>query len=285
MKKMKRSKQSKFVRETLEQNKNSIELALVNFLSTEANVSEKPEDNFMKKLGSEIASALPFSDYLELSYALDEYDQDKPQDEQSVKAAKRIKDIINRHKDGVETAISDAIKQNSSMATHKDFINKILGFDISEAKSKDRENLEIARQAKPRWDPKQTPKAGTFDKDTKKIIKRKDPMDRKTIKHKGKVYESVEEFLKENVMGMAQVPALSQLRSLAGLGDAASGESCSTSELQYSDPSPVEGQTEAYAQAMDYLALIQELMPHMTVQEFKDFLNSVRIMVDELEID
>ena len=102
----------------------------------------------------------------------DEYDQEKPQDQKSIQASKKIKDIINRHKEGVETAVSDAINQNSSMSTHKDFINKLLGFAISEDKNKDRENLEIQRQAKPRWDPTKTPKAGTFSKDTKKMKQR-----------------------------------------------------------------------------------------------------------------
>lgn len=268
------------LKETLDQNQNSIELALVNFLLVGQNVSEKPEPKFLKKLGSQITTAVPFGDYLELGYALDEFDHEDPTGEKSKKAAARIKGVLKRHQSSIQEEVTDALEQDSAMSTRKDFVNKVVGSALREAKgakSSDRENLEIARQAKPRWDPKQTPKAGTFDKDTKKMIKRKDPMDRKTIKHKGKVYESVEEFLKEGVLGMTQVPALTRLRGLAGLED--------EPVAQDKTPSPVEGQTEAYAQAMDYLALIQELMPHMTVQEFKDLMSSIRVMADELEMD
>ena len=362
------------LRETLEQNKNSIELALVNFLKNHFKVDGSADENTLKKLGAEIVKKIPFTDYLEVGYALDDYDHTKPEDEKTKKGRMRLLNILTKHKRQIVEYLRKQANHNDKLKSVDDFAyilsnrindlresillsfypkdvldesnkpkyhyNAVVPKDIVETIKKwlseknivhyindndelvvecgDRDSLysfdkflartvegqramidsqnmkeakkrpqdmtsyDLAKMNKPRIDPNKLPKSGAFDKDTKKQLRKTDPMDRRTLKHKGKVYESEEKFiLDESVLGMTQMPSILRLQALAGVQNSDSTPPIPP-PLVIEDGS--ESITEAYQAALDHLAVVRELLPEMTMKEYKNLINSIENMINETKL-
>ena len=446
--------------EKLEQNKNSIELALTNFILQQYGITEQFDDEFKKILGVEITTVMPFSDYLELGYALDKFDQEVPDDEASQEGAKIINDLLQKHRNDIVNNLEEQKEENTKFKPRVQFIDKLIGLlngikerfnvgifvdqahsnltetfnystvipedmfesvkkwleteeipftlgdnneivvecgdretvyhvdryltrtlnernkmmdrniymeneeketwaftsdhikpekgpkrflmakgstkeeatsrawdissaarsfgggkglapgfkiwkvgdgnllevagpsfvesaeekayenEVAEAKKRpqDMDAYDLAKMSKPRFDPTQQPKAGAFTKDTKAMMKRKDPHDRKTMKHKGKMFESKE--LKEQVMGMTPMPTIMRMRALAGI----EGNS-PVNEMEGMEPEiTVPTQSESYMAILDHLAAIQALLPGITLSEYQEFIASIEAMTDEFEL-
>jgi hypothetical protein len=155
--------------------------------------------------------------------------------------------------------------------------------EMSEAKKKpqDMTTYDLAKMGKPRMDPTKQPKAGAFSKDTKAMMQRKDPHGRKTMKHKGQMFES--KSLKEHVLGMTQMPTIMRMRALAGLED---NVAIKENDAEFSDAAMnmIPEQTEAYMAILDHLAAIQNLLPGISMAEYKEFIASIEAMTDEFEL-
>lgn len=306
------------IKETLEQNNNSIELSLVNFLFDKFGLeSKKYEEKDLTELGSSLVKNIPFNEYLELSYALDDY---TPSELNNIETENRIVKILIKYKHSIVSNLRKEIELDKFQGL-KDILKKILErlkvmnetvtinylqgfltedeakkfhytasisksvlenvmkwleerkvahymnereelvvecdtrdtlyafdkflsktvegtrtmFDSEERRKKtteakkrpqDMTAFDLARMKKPRLDPNTLPKSGAFAKDTKAMLRKTDPQDRRTVKHKGRTYESEEKFLlDESVLGMTQMPSIMRLQALAGVPAVESNQS------------------------------------------------------------
>ena len=355
------------IRETLDQNKNSIELALINFLKSKLNIQSDVDEKVLTKISSVMAKEIPFSSYLELGYALDEFDEDDINSEASEDATDKIFKILGKNKLRVSNALnkfreeqqknsgeaklvgeiikyisalrettrirffsSEALNEDNSPSYHytarvpasliekivewlsernmSHFVNDsdemviecgdrdslyafdkylmktiqqehlMVDFKISEGKKRpqDMTSYDLARTVKPRFDQTQMPKSGAFDKDTKGAIRKKNPNDRRAMKHKNRAYETAEKpVLDEAVMGMTGVPSINRLQMLAGVP---------VMPVQSSEPTEkAKLQTEAYLVALDHLAVIRELLGEMTEYEHDEICESIETILSDLK--
>lgn len=297
------------IKETLDANKNSIELALVNFLKSQIKNTDNIDESALLKLGANIVKEIPFASYLELGYALDEFDEKNPNSDVTISSIPKMHKILIKNKRNIINSLVKAAEDDEKLVKIKPFVDSIIkylaqvresikisfynkqnlnemnqpkyhytaiipkaimekitgwlkeqginhymtekdefvvecdtrdklySFDkflsrtmekenfmvdykMSEAakKPQDLTNLDLARMKKPRMDPASMPKSGAFAKDTVNQIKKKNPTDRRAVKHKGKMYATEEKFvLDEAIMGMTQMPFITRLQSLAGL--------------------------------------------------------------------
>lgn len=312
------------INETLDENKNSIELALVNFLKNGMN-DISIEESVLLKIGATLVTEIPFAQYLEMGYALDEFEEKNSNSNQSKNAIIKINKIINNHKTSLINSLTK-LKEKNAFIKYEEFLNKLIekiigvkesivvyfydssvlnemqqpkyhytavmpkelvekiiewlekkgithfttetnefvvecgtrdelyafdkflsrsiekehymvDFKISEAKNKSPTGVtsyDLARTVKPRFDQTQTPKAGAFDKDTKTQLKKKNPNDRRAMKHKGKIYANEEKFvLDESVLGMTNIPTISRLQALAGVPQTDESQSIAENEEKF----------------------------------------------------
>jgi hypothetical protein len=357
------------IKETLEQNNNSIELSLVNFLFDRFGIkSDMAESKSLTELGSILVKSIPFNEYLELSYALDEYSPAKLNDEET---ENRIVKILVKHKHNIVAALRKETNFEKLQPV-KDLVNKLMGrlktmnetikimylhgfltedeakkfhytanisksvlegvmkwleerkvphymneqeelvvecdtrdtlyafdkflsktvegtrtmFDSEERRKKtteakkrpqDMTAFDLARMKKPRLDPNTLPKSGAFAKDTKAMLKKADPHDRRAVKHKNKTYESEEKFiLDEAILGMTQMPSIMRLQALAGVPAVESVE-------PLGEHVPTHGKSEKLIKILNTLEDLEGDIQSLEYNEFLDVKAYFQGIIDEFE--
>ncbi|MEM5877772.1 MAG: hypothetical protein QXF12_02710 [Candidatus Aenigmatarchaeota archaeon] len=191
------------INETLEQNKNSIELAFINFLNHIFKISDHLNDNIKMKLGNKILTEFNFNDYFSLGFLLDKVDiyKFKEYDEE----IREIKRIIKKYKNKILYVIMEKISIMDEFKPYRNYLEKLMinmkKLDESRKKSRiEKEKLKISKIYKPKIDTSKLGIQGPFKKDTKNVFLRKDPYDRKFSKHKKDYLEESENFREEDVI-------------------------------------------------------------------------------------
>lgn len=187
--------------ETLEENKYSIELSLVNFLLYIFKISDFIDETRKKKLGEKILKNFAFNDYFSLGLLLDKIDFKNFREKN--KEIEKIKEILLKYRDEI-------VKETENLEDESDFrflggLLEKLRKNLKNMITEDREfnektRLEISRKIyKPKLD---TPKGiqGPFKKDTKGSFLKKDPFDRKFSKNKKKYLDEKTKIEKEDVL-------------------------------------------------------------------------------------
>jgi len=357
------------IKETLDSNKNSIELALVNFLKSQIKNTDKIDESALLKMGATIVKEIPFASYLELGYALDEFDEKNPNSDITMNSIPKMHKILIKNKRNIVNSLVKGKEEDDKLKTIEPFVDLIIkyisqvresikisfysktnlnemnqpkyhytaimpkeimekitnwldeqginhfitemnefvvecntrdslyafdkflsrtierenfmvDFKISEAKKRpqDMTNLDLARLKKPRLDPSTLPKMGAFDKDIKGQIKKKNPADRRAMKHKGKVYATEEKFvLDEAVLGMTGIPFISRLQTLAGL------ETTEMSDPVVENDNDVADDSDEFLEIMQELDTIERYVYDLTPTEISQVISRMMGIIESLK--
>lgn len=184
----------KNLKETLEQNRNSLELALMNFLLRYFFISDYIDNTLKTILGSKILSNFDFKDYFSLGLLLDKIDINKFNKES--KESIDIINIIRKYKNDI-VEIVENLKFENKFKTIDKILDKIKKYvsEINESRKNKDSSYELSKIYKPKIDTSKLGKQGPFKKDTKGAKIRKDPYDRKFSKNKKDYLKKIDEFL------------------------------------------------------------------------------------------
>lgn len=264
----------KLINEKIEDHKNSIELSLYSFFENFLKLGSEYSfnDNEKKYIGGLISSALPFNDYIQLTLLLDVEDNKIP--------FNKVLKLLEKNMHSIENEFIN--EYDKKFEGIKDKVRKILLKILPKSKelkntikeNKKLSSYELAKLSKPRIPTTGLPKAGAFDKDTKNILKRKDPYDRKVTKHKGKIMME-KDILEEGVLGFTAMPALMRMQSLAGI------ETTPKTKEIHQIEKPILENTPEYEKILSLLAQIDELLPHLKVFEFEEFKEKVEELLKD----
>ncbi len=178
----------KKLEETLEENKNSIELSLINFLMYIFKISDYVDEKKKIILGSKILKDINFNDYFSLGLLLDEIDFKNFNKNQ--KEISEIKKILSKYKNTIIEKLNELLLE-PEFKLIENFLEKLINnlTKITESlRDKKTTEREISKIYKPKIDTSKTGISGPFKKDTKTARLKKDPYDRKFFKKNKKVF-------------------------------------------------------------------------------------------------